>query len=268
MSVRLLNAVATQTKAKLTPTQRLVLFVLALRHNDETGQCNPSVATIAAQAGVDGSNARKAIAALERMGLIRRVQIAKAHGPGWCYDFPGFAAAISTTEGNIPPVHTATEGNIPPVSNSTTGGNTPATGGNTPATGGILPPNSIDRKEIEEDDDDARARDRRPGRVICAPTLADVLKFAADGLRHPGGKAYPEQWAREWFTFMKAAIPPWTDRNGSPIRSWRQKMITAWRLDEKDAQREQSREGAAQNSGGRIYRGRFAPQGANKRGLD
>ena len=96
--------------------------------------------------------------------------------------------------------------------------------------------------------------------VKPTPTLDEVLAFAADSAHHPGAEAFDAAWAREWWQFMENADPPWTDRSGARIGSWKQKMIVAWKLHGKD--------GVPTPGGGKVTRGRFAPQEKNKRGLD
>ena len=53
-----------------TPLEKLVLMILADRHNAKTGQCNPSIATIAAAACCSKRGALKALAALEHGQFI------------------------------------------------------------------------------------------------------------------------------------------------------------------------------------------------------
>ena len=91
----------------------------------------------------------------------------------------------------------------------------------------------------EELDADAVARTRARGK---APTIEEVLRFAADNTHHPDGKTYPDDWARGWYVYMEQSDPPWT-KNGSPIGSWRQKMITDWAIHQKEVRNENKGKG-------------------------
>lgn len=91
----------------------------------------------------------------------------------------------------------------------------------------------------EELDADAVARARARGK---APTIEEVLRFAADNTHHPDGKAYQDDWARGWYVYMEQSDPPWT-KNGSPIGSWRQKMITDWAIHQKEVRNENKGKG-------------------------
>ena len=114
--------------------------------------------------------------------------------------------------------------------------------------------------------DDAEAsRTRTRAREDGIPTLAAVLAFAADGAHHPQGKTYPAEWASDWYAYRMASNPPFHDKDGFAIQHWRQKMITDWRIKERD-----ERKAAKPTATGRdgVRRGTFAPQNENKRGLD
>lgn len=54
----------------LPPTERCVLWFLAYRHHDKTGECFPSIETIAAACGVSERRARTAIQILKQWQLI------------------------------------------------------------------------------------------------------------------------------------------------------------------------------------------------------
>lgn len=56
----------------LTASERLVLLALSHRHNQATGQCNPSLDTLARMAGLTERRTRSAIASLEAKKLVRR----------------------------------------------------------------------------------------------------------------------------------------------------------------------------------------------------
>lgn len=57
-------------EARLTTTPRLVLMVLAVHHNDRTGDCTPSVETLAAETGLSRRAVQISTAALAAAGLI------------------------------------------------------------------------------------------------------------------------------------------------------------------------------------------------------
>jgi DNA-binding transcriptional regulator YhcF (GntR family) len=56
-----------------TAHQKLVLLMLASHLNDKTGQCNPSINTLAFECVMAPTTVKTALAGLERLGLIRRV---------------------------------------------------------------------------------------------------------------------------------------------------------------------------------------------------
>ena len=65
------------------------------------------------------------------------------------------------------------------------------------------------------------------------PTLDDVLAWARDIAHKPDGKAIPADFARDWYTLMESATPPWTNTRGrSLLGNWRQELIYAWRRDQ------------------------------------
>lgn len=54
----------------LTPSENLVLLLLANRHNNDTGLCYPSVSRIAEESGMHRATVMRAINALEKKGLL------------------------------------------------------------------------------------------------------------------------------------------------------------------------------------------------------
>lgn len=54
----------------LTPTERLTLLALAACHHHLTGRCTPSQSRLAMMTGFNERTIRRAIASLERAGLI------------------------------------------------------------------------------------------------------------------------------------------------------------------------------------------------------
>jgi|SRR5262245_17209521 len=71
---------------------KITLYVLAAHHNATTRQCNPSIPRIAAYAGGSVAGTKRALGALERRGLIKRVR-GGGRGKGTAYllnfDRPG-----------------------------------------------------------------------------------------------------------------------------------------------------------------------------------
>lgn len=63
-------ALETAKGSKLTPSQRLVLMVLAHHHHDKTNACFPAIATIAEIVGLTPRRVQIALRALDSMGLI------------------------------------------------------------------------------------------------------------------------------------------------------------------------------------------------------
>ena len=63
----------------LNPTDRLILLLLADRHNPDSGQCWPSVSTVAREAGVAVRAVQRSIRKAERAGILTRTD---RHGRG------------------------------------------------------------------------------------------------------------------------------------------------------------------------------------------
>lgn len=61
----------------------------------------------------------------------------------------------------------------------------------------------------------------RESKVFVPPTLQMVKDFFKE-------KGYSEQSAIKAFDYYNDAEPPWTDRNGDPVRSWKSKMNAVW----------------------------------------
>lgn len=75
MSVRALNwATAMLLKCDASPHQRLLLVLLAARHNHTTGQCTPSVETLAAASGLSERRVQINMRKLEELGLVKVVK--------------------------------------------------------------------------------------------------------------------------------------------------------------------------------------------------
>lgn len=55
-----------------TPTNKLVLLVLADRHNKDTGKCCPSISMIAKDTLLSESSVKRSVRALESLGLLKR----------------------------------------------------------------------------------------------------------------------------------------------------------------------------------------------------
>lgn len=83
----------------LGPTERSALYFLCFRHNAKTGECYPSMATIAEHAGVSERRAREAIRNLEDAGLIHSIRrVGQAGNSSNQYNFP----ACPTVRGITP----------------------------------------------------------------------------------------------------------------------------------------------------------------------
>ena len=65
------EAMAWAVKQKVKPIQKLVLLMLANRHNGDSGQCNPSHARLADDCNMSISGVKKAIKELSDLGLLR-----------------------------------------------------------------------------------------------------------------------------------------------------------------------------------------------------
>ncbi len=68
MSIPALNWAIAQ---RLQATQKLVLLTLGHRHNQKTGQCNPSLSTLMADTGLSRSAVKGALRHLEKLKLLR-----------------------------------------------------------------------------------------------------------------------------------------------------------------------------------------------------
>jgi hypothetical protein len=66
-------AVTRALQQRLKPTQKLVLLVLAHRHHQKTGQCNPSLATLVADTGLSRSAIKAALRDLGALKLVRSI---------------------------------------------------------------------------------------------------------------------------------------------------------------------------------------------------
>ena len=64
------EAMAWAVRQKVKPMQKLVLLMLANRHNDDSGQCNPSHAKLADDCDMSVSGVKKAIKELSDLGLL------------------------------------------------------------------------------------------------------------------------------------------------------------------------------------------------------
>lgn len=92
---------------------RLVLLALAHRHNSTTGQCNPSLATLATDTLLARSTVIECLAELERLDLIRRVVVPghstsyelSLHKPGPTRPISGPVQKSSKTRPDSGPKH-------------------------------------------------------------------------------------------------------------------------------------------------------------------
>ena len=66
----------------ITPTGRLVLLALANRHNQETGRCDPSLATLSADTGMSERAVRTGLRGLEKARVIQTVERRLRTGKG------------------------------------------------------------------------------------------------------------------------------------------------------------------------------------------
>jgi DNA-binding MarR family transcriptional regulator len=69
-------------EAKIGLPARLVLLCLANRHNQETGRCDPSIATICKDTGLSERSVRQGLRQLEAEGLISTVHRVQRTGRG------------------------------------------------------------------------------------------------------------------------------------------------------------------------------------------
>lgn len=103
--------------------------------------------------------------------------------------------------------------------------------------------NKINIKENIDDDVGAENANQNAKKFVlrCVntnpPTVDEAIAYGKDVVHHPGGKVYPEEWVKDWYTFLSQSNPPFTKR-GTPIGDWRQKMISDWQLHEKELRKE------------------------------
>lgn len=137
MSVIAMDWAMTLRGLDMTPVQRVVLFVLCHHHNGKTGQCNPTMETVGAEAGITARAAREAIRALEHIGLVRSEKRTNERGQA-ANQYALFGTIQNTSGRNL---RSATGRNT----GSSTGRNhTTATGRNTGSSrpgGTPVPPN-------------------------------------------------------------------------------------------------------------------------------
>ena len=83
MSIRALHAAFLHLECKpMSMPARLVLLVLANRHNQEAGRCDPSVARICEDAQLSERAVRKSLRELEQLKLIVTVERKQRTGRG------------------------------------------------------------------------------------------------------------------------------------------------------------------------------------------
>ena len=76
-------------------------------------------------------------------------------------------------------------------------------------------------------------RDNAPAHAHARPTLDDVLAWTRNGAAKPNGRPIPDSFARDWYTLMESATPPWTNTRGrSLLGNWRQEVIYAWKREQ------------------------------------
>ncbi len=82
---------------ELKPTERCVLQYLCYRSNDKTGECFPSMLTIATHSGVSERRARDAVRDLEARGLIKSIRrVGQAGNSSNQYDIAVFNRTLHT----------------------------------------------------------------------------------------------------------------------------------------------------------------------------
>lgn len=77
-------------------------------------------------------------------------------------------------------------------------------------------------KEEEKKEEEKKNKKRKRKTVFVPPTLEDVQKYLLENPKysHVDASTFIEHYA--------LAEPPWTDRDGRPVRSWKQKIISVW----------------------------------------
>lgn len=62
---------------------------------------------------------------------------------------------------------------------------------------------------------------------IAIPTVDEVVKFFEE-------KGYPSQLGREFHEYYEAG--DWKDKNGTPVKKWKQKALSVWMKPERKVQ--------------------------------
>jgi hypothetical protein len=66
-----------------------------------------------------------------------------------------------------------------------------------------------------------RARRRKKRFVFTPPTREEMVAYCVEN-------GYDPNVGNRAFLYYSTANPPWTDRTGNPVRSWKQKLISLW----------------------------------------
>ncbi|MFN3825982.1 MAG: helix-turn-helix domain-containing protein [Pseudorhodobacter sp.] len=111
MSVRAINqafAVIQVKGEKLTPSASLVLIALSHSHNQETGRCDPSLATLCDKTGLSERAVRSGLRLLEGLGLVATTHRTIRTGRGRRnlrnrYNLAGGAKFAGGVGQNLPP---------------------------------------------------------------------------------------------------------------------------------------------------------------------
>ena len=65
-------------------------------------------------------------------------------------------------------------------------------------------------------------------RVFNPPTLEEVKAYC----QKRGNNVNP----KKFYDYYNDGVPPWTDKDGKPLKNWKRKMIMVWEKDEPEAQ--------------------------------
>lgn len=76
------NAMSNLCGSDISPSAKLVLIALANRHNQETGRCDPSIETIAADVGLSSRAVQYGLRELEKAKLITTTHRVRRTGRG------------------------------------------------------------------------------------------------------------------------------------------------------------------------------------------
>jgi hypothetical protein len=180
---------------------------LAEFHNKDTGLCCPSLETLAKNLCCDVRSVRRYLTSLEEAGIISRQE--------------RFIEGRQTTTNyifRIPNLSPRPDKAVPPGEDRSVPHNQEVDN-RVVASSGPIPVSAPTQR-------------RRVTKPVAGPDVPSGVDEVREYINAHHGKGLV--YADEFIAHYEAAIPPWT-RNGKPVRSWRQTVLT-WIRVAKDRQ--------------------------------